>query len=145
MTTPMDANPLTQQSVMQQRSAGTLFEKESALMDHLLEIMEMSDKHLHNDHLQAELNLLNPLQSHITSIQLYNFRLWATKEIEHRKQPGSKKKLLKISDLDSMLCDQGSSKPAANDVVAHANDLYCSVLNNAMASSNNSWKVGAYL
>ncbi len=39
---------------MQQQSAGTLFEKESALMDHLLQIMEMSDKHLHNDHLQAD-------------------------------------------------------------------------------------------
>jgi hypothetical protein len=46
--------PSYQQSVMQQQSAGTLFEKESALMDHLLQIMEMSDKHLHNDHLQAD-------------------------------------------------------------------------------------------
>ncbi len=100
---------------------------------------------LYNDHLQAELKLLNPLQLHITSIKLYNFCLWATKEIECRKQPGSKKKLLKKSDLESMLCDQGSSKPAANDPVAHANDLYHSVLNNTMASSNNSWKVDAYL
>jgi hypothetical protein len=62
--------PSYQQSVMQQWSAGTLFEKESALMDHLLQIMEMSDKHLHKDHLQAELKLLNPLLLHITTIQL---------------------------------------------------------------------------
>jgi hypothetical protein len=55
---------------MQQRSAGTLFEKESALMVHLLQMMEMSDKHLHNDHPQAELKLLNTLQWYITSIQL---------------------------------------------------------------------------
>jgi hypothetical protein len=137
--------PSYQQSVMQQWSAGTLFEKESYLMDHLLQIMEMSNKHLHNDHLRAELKLLNPSQLHITSIQLYNFCLWATKEIECQKQPGFDKKLLKKSDLDSMLCDQASSKPAANDAVAHANDLYCSVLNYTMASSNNSWKVDAYL
>jgi hypothetical protein len=44
-----------------------------------------------------------------------------------------------------MLCDQGSSKPAANDAVTHANNLYRSVLNNTLASSNNSWKVDAYL
>jgi hypothetical protein len=44
-----------------------------------------------------------------------------------------------------MLCDQGSSKPAANDAVTHANDLYHSVLNNTMASSNNFWKVNVYL
>jgi hypothetical protein len=44
-----------------------------------------------------------------------------------------------------MLCDQGSSKPAANDAVPHANDFYCSVLNNTLASSNNSWKVDEYL
>ena len=58
---------------MQPRSAGTLFEMESALINHLLQVVEMSDKHIQNDHLRAELKLLNPLQSHITSIQLYNF------------------------------------------------------------------------
>jgi hypothetical protein len=67
--------PSSQQSVMQQRSAGTLFEKESALMDHLLQIMEMSDKHLHNDHLRAELKLLNTSKLHITSIQFKGDRM----------------------------------------------------------------------
>lgn len=86
--------PSYHQGVMQAKAAGTLFERESSLMDHLLTIMEISDKHVSNEHLRAELKLINPSQSHVTSIQLYNFRRWAKEEISRRKQAGSSKKVI---------------------------------------------------
>ena len=139
--------PSYMQSLMQHRSAGTLFEKESAAMDHLLQVMAVSDKNLDNNHLRVELNLSNPLQSHLTSMQLWNFRLWARKEIDRRMQPGYKKTLVKKSDLDSMFCNQqqGSLKPAANEAVIHANDLYRSMLKDTFASDSNDWKIEHFL
>ena len=49
--------PSYEQCYMQKKAAGTLLQKESDMMDHLLQVMEISDKHLDNDHLRAELKL----------------------------------------------------------------------------------------
>ena len=68
-------NPSYQQSVMQKKAAGTLFDKESKMMDYLLTVMELADKNLDNHHLRTELKLINPSRSHITSMQLNNFCL----------------------------------------------------------------------
>ena len=67
--------PSYAQSLMQHRSAGTLFEKESDAMDHLLQVMAVSDKNLDNNTLRVLLNLANPLQSHLTSMQLWVMEL----------------------------------------------------------------------
>ena len=139
--------PSYAQSLMQHRSAGTLFEKESDAMDHLLQVMAVSDKNLDNNSLRVLLNLANPLQLHLTSMQLWNFRLWARKEIDRRHQPGYKKSLLKKTDIDidSLFCNQGSLKPAANEGVVHAEDLYRSMLKDTLASDCNCWKIEHYL
>ena len=114
------------------------------MMDHLLTVMELSDKNLDNHHLRTELKLINPSRSHVTATQLYNFRLWAKKEIERRKDPDSKKKVMTKTDLKEMF-GEGSQKPQANDAVEHANELYRSLLTDTFASSNNSWKAESYL
>jgi hypothetical protein len=137
--------PSYAQSLMQHRSAGTLFEKESEAMDHLLQVMAVSDKNLDNNTLRVLLNLANPSQSHLTSMQLWNFRLWARKEIDRRHQPGYKKSLLKKTDIDSMFSNQGSLKPAANEAVVHAEELYRSMLKDTFASDSNGWKIEHYL
>ena len=59
--------PNYQQGTMQGRASGTLFEIESQMMDHLLSVVEISTKNLKNEHLRAELKLINPSQSFVTS------------------------------------------------------------------------------
>ena len=44
-----------------------------------------------------------------------------------------------------MFCNQGSLKPAANEAVVHAEDLYRSMLKDTLASDCNSWKIEHYL
>ena len=68
--------PSYQQYIMQAKRAGTLLAKESEKIDHLLSVMERSSKNLDNSILRAELALIDPTHSHITSCQLRNFRLW---------------------------------------------------------------------
>lgn len=107
--------------------------------------MVVSDTNLDNNTLRVLLNLANTSQPHLTSMQLWNFRLWARKEIDCRDQPGYKKSLLKKTDIDSMFCNQGSLKPAANEAVVHAEDLYCYMLNDTFVSDCNDWKIEHYL
>ena len=51
---------------MQARASGTLYEKESSMMDHLLNAIKISSENLDNSDLRAELKLINPSQSFIT-------------------------------------------------------------------------------
>lgn len=103
-------------------------------MYHLLTIMEMSDNNLDDDHLHAELKLMNPSQSHITSVQLYNFWLWAKRE-----RGGNSPMQRKKSKMLNMFCKQGPSKPVVNDALCSSDELYQSGLIDAVQCSNNSW------
>lgn len=135
--------PCYQQFVMQSRKAGTSYIKQSEMMNELLSVMQLSDKNLDASTLRAHLKKLNPTQKFFTADEIRNFRLWALRKIASMKDSGEGV-VLSGKDLKEMFHDV-IAKPGVSVAVDDAEDLYRSVLKDALGTNQNTWKCDKYL
>ncbi len=117
---------------------------ENELVDRLLTVMGMDPCNLNNNCRHAELSLINPSQSHLTSHQLKNFRMWA-KRASLQKSLGEKRILKTKKDLDMMFADITPICPLSSIAVEQVEELYKTLLWDTLENEENTWNVEQYL